>query len=392
MKIKKVIKKFLNKIAPNLTRHLILLLRKIKKTHFNLTNQYFHFNLSKKTKGASIVSNEKGFIISFIKNNFLTFHLRPKSSKNFENISTFVPPDKKFAIIIQGNIGEYFPFLLESVNIYKKIFPNTLIIVSTWEDEDNSKINELKKFVHHVVINKKPKEPAYGNINFQIISTYAGLKIAEANGVEFCLKTRADCRMHKTDILPFLEGLIDQFPIHNKNVCNSRIIASSVNTCKYKVYGITDILLFGRTIDLLIYFDKTLFDKSLEQFGFGKFPSTINSTPVVAETFLCARYLKSIGIDLEWSLEHWWDCLRDYFCVVDSDSLDFFWYKSDWKYEKRFVRNYTHKSSRAVNFSDWFALLCNQNLKWKNINYMEKWEINENQEEDEDLFIKKSIF
>ena len=111
-----------------------------------------------------------------------------------------------------------------------------MIIVSTWEDEDNSKINELKKFVHHVVINKKPKEPAYGNINFQIISTYAGLKIAEANGVEFCLKTRADCRMHKTDILPFLEGLIDQFPIRNKNVCNSRIIASSVNTCKYKVY------------------------------------------------------------------------------------------------------------------------------------------------------------
>ena len=348
--------------------------------------------ICQKTKGVSIVGYEKGFIISLIKNNFLTFHLRPKFSKDFENISTFVPTDKKFAIIIQGNIGEYFSFLLESVNIYKKIFPNTLIIVSTWEDEDNSKINELKKFVHHVVINKKPKEPAYGNINFQIISTYAGLKIAEANGVEFCLKTRADCRMHKTDILPFLEGLIDQFPIHNKNVCNSRIIASSVNTCKYKVYGITDILLFGRTIDLLIYFDKTLFDKSLEQFGFGKFPSTINSTPVVAETFLCARYLKSIGIDLEWSLEHWWDCLRDYFCVVDSDSLDFFWYKSDWKYEKRFVRNYTHKSSRAVNFSDWFALLCNQNLKWKNINYMEKWEINENQEEDEDLFIKKSIF
>ena len=53
--------------------------------------------------------------------------------------------NKKFAIIIQGNIGDYFSFLLESINIYKKIFPNTLIIVSTWEDEDTSKINELKR-------------------------------------------------------------------------------------------------------------------------------------------------------------------------------------------------------------------------------------------------------
>ena len=103
------------------------------------------------------------------------------------------------------------------------------------------------------------------------------MKIAKANGAEFCLKTRADCRMHKTDILPFLEGLIDQFRYIIKMFAIQEL-SRQASIRKYKVYGITDILLFGRTIDLLIYFDKTLFDKSLEQFGFGKLPSTINST------------------------------------------------------------------------------------------------------------------
>ena len=37
----------------------------------------------------------------------------------------------QFAIIIQGQIGNMYKFLNETLKIYKKIFPDTLIIIST---------------------------------------------------------------------------------------------------------------------------------------------------------------------------------------------------------------------------------------------------------------------
>ena len=356
-------------------------------------NYILHINLSSKRKGASITTKEKGFVFSLIFNNYFTFHLRPKNSTDFKNISTFVPNKNEFAVIIQGNIGKNYNFLIETLKIYKQIFPNSLLIVSTWDDENSQKLKLISNLNVKLIINKKPEKYGFGNVNLQIVSTKAGLDFAKQKNVKFCIKTRADCRMNKNDILPFLQGLLNSFPIRENKKALNRIVASSVNTCKYKIYGTTDILLFGHIDDLSIYFNDILFDESLKKYDFGKYPSIINHTPIVAETFLCVRYLKNLDIKLEWTLDHWWECLRDYFCIVDAESIDLLWKKKDWQYEKRFLKSYSSLSHRAVSFSDWLGLYSEKTLNWDKINYQEKWEINKNfQDYEEEVFIKKTMF
>ena len=65
--------------------------------------------------------------------------------------------DNKFAIIIQGPIENEDEFTLETVKIYKKIFPNTKIILSTWNTEKQSIIDKFKRENIEIILNEIPK-------------------------------------------------------------------------------------------------------------------------------------------------------------------------------------------------------------------------------------------
>ena len=95
---------------------------------------------------------------------------------------------------------------------------------------------------------------------------------------------------------------------------------------------------------------------------------------VINEIFLCARFLKTNNIEIDWTLEDWWNKCRDIFCIVDSNFLDFFWYKYEWKYEQRFNINYTSNFEQSMQFTDWLNLYQNPNLMFKN-KFKEKWKI-----------------
>ena len=69
--------------------------------------------------------------------------MRPKLAENF-NLESTCKINEKIAIIIQGPIKEKFNFLKNTLDIYKKIFKNSLIIISTWENENIDLINSLK--------------------------------------------------------------------------------------------------------------------------------------------------------------------------------------------------------------------------------------------------------
>ena len=355
----------------------------------SIDTNYLHFNLDRRSKGAPIVRSEPGFIFSFIRNSYFTFHLRPKKTSDIYSQTTDVNND--FAIVIQGPIGKYCDFLLETIKLYQKTFPSAHIIVSTWKNEKNDIIDLISNLGVVVLLSDVPDVKGFGNINLQVVSAYKGIKYASDNNIKYCIKTRPDCRMYRSNIGSYLKGVLDTFGLSDSCSARGRIVATSVNTCKYKVYGITDILLFGYTKDLEIYFDPQDFEEGLVENGFGKYPAIINNTPVVSETYLCARYLKKIGVELDWTLEHWWYCLKGYFCVIDSDSIDLFWYKTDWMYEKRFYRSYASKSHRAVEFSDWLALYALDNIFWDKVDYQEKWIIDEGKTGN-DIFKKISIF
>ena len=87
-------------------------------------------------------------------------------------------------------------------------------------------------------------------------------------------------------------SLIKTFPVKKNNVINSRIIVPSLITFKYRLYSLSDIVLFGETIDLLKYFNDESFEIGLKNFNLSETNLLKNYTPVVAEIFLCSRLLK----------------------------------------------------------------------------------------------------
>ena len=339
---------------------------------------FIKIKLNKKIDHQSIVKKENGILLDLTKNNYLTFHLRPKNSEDFYLESTNKNKEK-FAIIIQGPIGKKFSFLKDTINIYKKIFKNTVIIISTWKSENINLINSLKEENVFILFSEEPDKSLY-NVDHQIISTNVALKLAREKGALYSIKTRTDTRLYKNNLENFLIALFKTFPVKENNIIKSRIIVPSLVTFKFRIYSLSDIVMIGNTDDLLEYFDLCSFEESIKKMQISKNNLLKNETPVVAEIFLCARLLMKINKDLKWNLDDWWSSLKNYFCIIDNSSLDLLWHKYDWQYEYRFLRTYSNSFSRAVDFQDWLSLYQNLNNEWnlasnKHERYNESFEL-----------------
>ena len=269
-------------------------------------------NLNKKIEHQSIIDKESGFIIDNTKNNYLTYHLRPKKAEDF-NLESTCKIDEKIAIIIQGPIQEKFDFLKNTLEIYKKIFKNSIIIISTWKSEDIEKINTLKDENIYILFNDEP-EKSQSNIDHQIFSTNIALKFAMNHNAKYSIKTRADVRINKSNLETFFISLIKTFPVKSNSLIKSRIIVPSLITFKFRIFSLSDIVMFGETNDLLQYFDLELFKNGLKKFDLNEKKLLKNETPVVAEIFLCARFMNKLDNSINWNLESWWDSLKNYFC------------------------------------------------------------------------------
>jgi len=363
--IKKILKKILKKI--NFFKYL----------KYNII-----LNFSKKVSGLPLANKGLDFIVSYSKKNFISHIIRPKYSEDFKLISTEQIDQKEFGIIIQGPISnkKELIFLNETLKIYKKIFPKTLIIISTWENSFTENLQNDDYIKIHK--SEKPKDPGLGNINYQIKSTSNAIKLLKKEGIKNILKTRTDCRIMKPNLKSYFLSLQKTFV--SKNSKSSRIFASNIATCKYRIYGLTDILLFGTTEEIELYFKDETEADILKNYSFKRI---INETAVMSEILLCARYLKNKGIQLDWTLDHWWQCLSNYFGIVDANSIDLFWYKYDWNFEQRFVKNYLFKSSRSIEFSEWFSMYNEYELNLKTLDYKEKFFLDEKKNK-----ITKKIF
>ena len=142
--------------------------------------------------------------------------------------------------------------------------------------------------------------------------------------------------------------MILQFPGRD---ISERILAGNIATCMFRTYGLTDIILFGRTELMEKYFFYEEEDEIISKYSFPK-TRIINETVIRAEILLCARYLKNINHELVWSVNDWWNCLNKYFCIFSCEEIDFFWKKYHWEYEKKLSRSYGQKMNRLVDFSD----------------------------------------
>jgi len=286
---------------------------------------------------------------------FYTNHTRPIKEKDITFFSQEGSRAISIAVVIQGPLLKTHDFTLETVRLYKKIFPKAMIIVSTWEDEHQPYVDKIEKEGVYVIRNKKPISPGIVHINYQLTSTAAGIKKARTLGAAYVLKTRTDQRMYSVNALRYFDAISQSFPLTIPTAQKNRLVAVSMNTFLYRPYSVSDMIMYGSIGDMERYWCIPLSEEK-------------NMLPVVhsmvqwsranhAEALLCCTFLKSLGHEPRFTLKDSWEVYRDHFCIIDKESIDLYWYKYDKDKEYRRVKYDQAYTDQEVTFREWLLLL-----------------------------------
>ena len=341
----------------------------------------FVFFPNRQINGLKILCGSNGFLLNFTNGAFVTHKLYPSNQSEILLSRRVESNFPRTAIIVQGPIGINGKFFLDTLKLYVRIFPknSVLIVPVLWSDESPLLITQVQAIGVHPVVIDKPEFGGLFNVDFQTTAVSAGIEYALGKGCSYVIRSRTDCRIHDPDAITKLHAISSIFPARGlkKTRLNERlpgrIVASSIVTCMYRVYGLTDILLFGSSTEMLEYFKPESHSRWIEENGLSAKHPLAEGTPVVSEIFLCARYLQGLGLSLDWSLAHWHQCLANYFAVVDAEMIDLFWKKYEWQYADRFNRGYSNSTGRLVKFCDWLLLYAGNNVV--DLGVKEEWEI-----------------
>ncbi|KKT81474.1 MAG: hypothetical protein A3B99_04230 [Candidatus Yanofskybacteria bacterium RIFCSPHIGHO2_02_FULL_44_12b] len=284
------------------------------------------------------------------KGKFMTLHARPMYASGIESNSKIIGSYPKTAIVMQGPILKANDFTLETVRIYKKLHPKVLIIVSTWNDEDPAYLDKIRQENAEIVLSEKPRVTAparFFNINFQIASTIAGIKRAEALGTEYVLKTRNDQRMYSPGLFEYLHNLLEYFPPENSQriFMKKRLAALGARSGGSKLYYLSDELLFGNIEDMVRYWQINLVKKDTENFS-------------SVEGYLFSTFLKNIGRDILWTIEDSHEAYAKYCVIIDPLYADLYFHKYERHMEYRTPR-YKHIRHQPLFFLDWLKIYNN---------------------------------
>lgn len=306
------------------------------------------------------------FRIKFLNNLVKKFNERDKSfyysinyrDKFFEKLK--IKNKSNSSIIIQGPILKKNNFTINTINLYIKNCKSS-IILSTWKNELTDKeILDLKKRGVKIIINDPPNFTGPKNINFQLKSTFEALRFSLKNRDKFTIKTRTDCRVYLKD---FDKNLL-RFYYFFKKKNNALRLGSTSLTRERRLFGISDILMFGPTKELLNYFPKSYskedfktFEKFLKNLKTKDKKFLRDSYMCIPENFLCFNYLKkNINKSIKYDEKNYKRSLKNNFIIIDNSAIDFFWFKYNHQFE------YRDKEFVNTNLYSYFS-----HLKWLKI-------------------------
>lgn len=286
---------------------------------------------------------------------FLTYHARPKSHDGVQLLKPYIShaDDSVTAVVMQGPILLSNDFTFETLKLYGKMFPQTRLILSTWEDENAEELIKIRELGVDVVLNKKPTYAGPANINFQVVSASSGMKRAKEVGCRYALKTRTDQRIYSENSLRLCRGILELFPLKSKLCQKDRLVAFNLNTFKYRLYGISDMINFGNIDDMVDYWSPALDQRNISELGDAKTLYEF-SRQRFAEVYFTTSFLAKIGRDINWSLEDSFSVIADHFCILNTSDIDLFWPK----YTRKEFRHVGYKLIRTTQFefSDWISL------------------------------------
>lgn len=288
-----------------------------------------------------------------INNNFVYYTNRPIYAKDFSKKCSG-SSSLKIGIVMQGPIVSQHNFTIETIKMYKNMFEgqDVEIILSCWSDENSSLIKKCKKLGVTVVKSDKITYSGRANLNYQIISSREGIKKAEELGCKYVLKTRTDQRFYKTDVFEFFLNMLEQYPLQGHSLLKKRIIACSFNSFIYRLYGVSDMFLFGTVEDMIKYWDIPFDNQSPEEWqncsGLELFKS------YCSETYITRAFLKNAGHIVKDNITDSLNVYANYFIFVDKEQLMLYWPKYSNK-NSRWDFFYPH-ALEEIKFIDWLNL------------------------------------
>lgn len=284
-----------------------------------------------------------------------TIHSRPKEA-SLARVSLVRGHWPRTGIVVQGPLVPLSDFTLEAVNAYRNLFSDSPVIVVTWDDESSHLLGRLQSTGAVVHAIPKPGDAGPANINLQRTAVSAGLQVASDLGCDFVVRTRSDQRIYDDQALSFLHGALSAFrPPSQPGI--KRIVASSLDTFRFRLYGLSDQFQFGTTQDLMTYWSAPEVD-DLEASPLDAAAEARASAAeriAIPEVALTTRYLARTNWQVKWTLADWWAALADRFVILDASSLDLLWVKYT-RSEFRWRRYGKPSPLEELDFADWLTL------------------------------------
>lgn len=260
------------------------------------------------------------------KKTFKTYNLYPVTTDNYTLISDKQKIDRnKFGVLLQGPLKIKNDFTLETIKLYQKNFDGCPIVVSTWEGEDLETIKKIKR-LNNVEVIQSPQPPrSFQNMNNLIISSRNGCINLMERGVDYLLKTRTDQRMYETNIPEYLINLLSLYPMKEEDNIKQkqRLITTSFNSFKYRLYELSDMLIFGTVYDVMLYWDCPL--DEMNRNANATLLEFCKNRP--SEIYFTTSFLERTGWNIKWTLRDSWEAYAKRFLIVDDYSLGFYWGK-----------------------------------------------------------------
>lgn len=289
----------------------------------------------------------------------LTYHARPRRADDAGIFSDPCPSLPPFALVLQGPVMQEDDFTLETIRLYKRTFPDAQLILSTWKKENPACLNRFKPYGVEIVTSDPPATPGQQNFNYQLVSARAGVERASQLGAQYVAKTRTDQRMYAINVQPLLMNLLDAFPLNSPGLQRKRIVGTSLATFRYRLYGMTDMFVFGHVDDMMLYWGAAQTDTRAPA---SSEPRTWRQTSgdCLCEVYLATEFLKAVGHNPQWTLADSWRAFGRNFCVIDRESVDLYWPKYERFREHRRLSYATQRSDRFLTFLEWLAMYTGQ--------------------------------
>lgn len=302
--------------------------------------------------------------VSSIFNAKISFHCRPVNSSLY-NYSVVLNDVREcqVAIIVQGPLHQSSHITIETIKLYKRLYPSSAIIFSSWRGMQTHVARAIEGLGVHLLLNEMPDNAGAHNVNYQIVSTFNAIEMAKSLGCRYVLKTRTDMRFCRASSLSALISLLDMYPSSNVTSSEGRIIEIGSTSCRFRPWSLCDVFQFANIDDLYVFWKVQLDSRTGNAKEFFSKPRTAREVSAynVAEIYLHRNYAKTLGYPSNTSVYECWDFVKNEIIIIDKELIDLCWFKYE-HFEYLWVGDPGYGENQTLSrfsHAEWLSLYSN---------------------------------